>query len=53
MDVVYATGKIARFNSRGYYVRDNRYIDLYVKSAKERYDELVNKYEDIFSIFAL
>ncbi len=31
----------------------NRYIDLYIKSAKERYDELVEKYEDIFSIFSL
>ncbi len=31
----------------------DRYINLFVKSAKERYDELVNKYEDIFSIFSL
>ena len=31
----------------------NRYIDLYIKSAKERYDELVEKHEDIFSIFSL
>ena len=31
----------------------NRYIDLYTKSAKERYDELVEKHEDIFSIFSL
>ena len=31
----------------------DRYINLHVKSAKERYDELVNKYEDIFSIFSL
>ncbi len=31
----------------------NRYIDLHVKSAKERYDELVEKHEDIFSIFSL
>ena len=30
----------------------SRYIDLRIKSAKERYDELVNKYEDIFSIFS-
>ena len=31
----------------------NRYIDLYIKSAKDRYDELVEKHEDIFSIFSL
>ncbi|MDE6278138.1 MAG: Crp/Fnr family transcriptional regulator [Muribaculaceae bacterium] len=30
-----------------------RYIDLYIKSAKERYDELVEKHEEIFSIFSL
>ncbi len=29
----------------------DRYIDLYIKSAKERYDDLVKKHEDIFSIF--
>ena len=31
----------------------NRYIDLYIKSAKERYDELIEKHKDIFSIFSL
>ncbi len=31
----------------------NRYIDLYIKSAKQRYDELLEKHEDIFSIFSL
>ncbi len=31
----------------------NRYIDLYTKSAQERYDELVDKHEDLFSIFSL
>ncbi len=31
----------------------NRYIDLYIKSAQERYTELVEKHEDIFSIFSL
>ncbi len=31
----------------------NRYIDLHIKSAKQRYDELVEKHEDIFSIFSL
>ena len=31
----------------------NRYIDLYIKSAKERYDELVEKHDDIFSLFSL
>ena len=31
----------------------NRYLDLYIKSAKERYDELIEKHEDIFSIFSL
>lgn len=31
----------------------DRYIDLYIKSAKERYGELVEKHEDIFSFFPL
>ncbi|MDE5629325.1 MAG: Crp/Fnr family transcriptional regulator [Muribaculaceae bacterium] len=31
----------------------NRYIDLHVKSAQERYNELIEKYEDIFSYFSL
>ena len=31
----------------------DRYIDLYIKSAKERYEELVERNEDIFSIFPL
>lgn len=31
----------------------NRYIDLYIKSAQERYEELVEKHEDIFSILSL
>lgn len=31
----------------------NRYIDLHVKSAQERYSELIEKYEDIFSYFSL
>lgn len=31
----------------------NRYIDLHIKSAKERYDELIEKHKDIFSIFSL
>ncbi len=31
----------------------DRYIDLYIKSAKERYGELVERHEDIFSIFPL
>lgn len=30
-----------------------RYIDLHTKSAKERYNELVEKYDYIFSIFSL
>lgn len=30
-----------------------RYIDMYTKSAQERYAELVEKHEDIFSIFSL
>lgn len=31
----------------------NRYINLHVKSAQERYNELIDKYEDIFSYFSL
>lgn len=31
----------------------NRYVNLYIKSAQERYDELIAKYKDIFSIFSL
>ena len=31
----------------------NRYIYQYTKSAQERYQELVEKHEDIFSIFSL
>lgn len=31
----------------------DRYIDLYIKSARERYSELVERHEDIFSIFPL
>ena len=31
----------------------NRYIDLHVKSVQERYNELIDKYKDIFSYFSL
>ena len=31
----------------------NRYINLHVKSAQERYNELIEKYEDIFLYFSL
>lgn len=31
----------------------NRYIDLYIKSAQDRYAELVEKHEDLFAIFSL
>ncbi len=31
----------------------DRYINLHVKSAQERYAELIEKYEDIFSHFSL
>lgn len=31
----------------------NRYVDLYTKSAQERYNELIERYDDIFSIFSL
>lgn len=31
----------------------NRYIDLHVKSAQERYNELIDKYKDIFLYFSL
>ena len=29
----------------------DRYIDLHVKSVQERYNELIDKYKDIFSVF--
>lgn len=31
----------------------NRYIDLHIKSAQERYEELIAKYDNIFSLFSL
>lgn len=31
----------------------NRYINLHTKSAQERYDELISKYDNIFSLFSL
>ena len=31
----------------------NRYIDLYVKSPQERYNDLISKYPDLFSLFPL
>lgn len=31
----------------------HRYINLYTKSAQQRYDELIAKHKDIFSIFSL
>ncbi len=31
----------------------NRYINIHVKSAQERYNELFEKYKDIFSYFSL
>ena len=31
----------------------NRYIDLHVKSVQERYNELIDKYKDIFLYFSL
>lgn len=31
----------------------NRYIDLHTKSAQERYDELIARYNNIFSFFSL
>ncbi len=31
----------------------NRYIDLHVKSVQERYNELIDKYKDIFSLASL
>ncbi len=31
----------------------DRYIDLHVKSVQERYNELIDKYKDIFSYFSL
>lgn len=31
----------------------DRYKDLYTKSARQRYNDLISKYPDIFSIFPL
>ncbi len=31
----------------------NRYLNLHTKSAQERYDELIEKNEDIFTLFSL
>lgn len=31
----------------------NRYISIHTKSAQERYDELIAKYNNIFSLFSL
>ena len=31
----------------------DRYIDLHVKSVQERYNELIDKYKDIFLYFSL
>ena len=31
----------------------NRYINLHTKSAQERYDELITRYDNIFSLFSL
>lgn len=31
----------------------SRYINLHIRSAQERYDELIEKFKDIFSIFTL
>lgn len=31
----------------------NRYVDLHIKSAQQRYNELIGKHDDIFSIFPL
>lgn len=31
----------------------DRYIDMHIKSAQQRYDEIVEKHKDIFSIFSL
>ncbi|MDE7413914.1 MAG: Crp/Fnr family transcriptional regulator [Muribaculaceae bacterium] len=45
--------KISETNIALFDTTYNRYIDMYIKSAQERYDELVEKHEDIFSIFSL
>ncbi len=31
----------------------DRYVDLYVKTPKQRYDELVNRHPDLFDLFSL
>ena len=45
--------KISETNIELFDTTYNRYIDMYIKSAQERYDELVEQHEDIFSIFSL
>ncbi len=45
--------KIAETNVALFDTTYNRYIDMYIKSAQERYEDLVEKHEDIFSIFSL
>ena len=45
--------KISETNIALFDTTYNRYIDMYIKTAQERYDELVEKHEDIFSIFSL
>ncbi len=45
--------KVAETNVALFDTIYNRYVDLHTKSAQERYDELVEKHDDIFSIFSL
>lgn len=45
--------KIAETNVALFDTVYNRYISLHTKTAQERYAELVDKHEDIFSIFSL
>lgn len=45
---VIAESSIALFDSTY-----NRYIDLYVKSTQERYNDLISNYPDLFSLFPL
>lgn len=46
-------GIIAKTNVALFDTTYNRYISLHTKSAQERYDELIARYDNIFSMFSL
>lgn len=45
--------KIAEANVSLFDTVYSRYIDMYTKTAQQRYEELITKHEDIFSLFSL